>query len=255
MKVTLLGTGTSTGVPMIGCGCRICRSTDPRDKRLRVSVLIEHEERNILIDTSADFRQQMLSHAVTHLEAILYTHSHYDHIAGFDDIRAFQFLRRKAPTCYADEPTAAHIRRTFDYAFGAATQAGGGLPEVPLAIIDEQPFDLLGLRIIPVPLIHGMLSILGFRIGGFAYLTDCSEIPEASFPLLEGLDTLVLDGLRHKPHPTHFSISEAVHVAERIAPRITYLTHMNHDVLHKQTERELPESVRLAYDGLSFNLE
>lgn len=255
MKVTLLGTGTSTGVPMIGCGCRICRSTDPRDKRLRVSVLIEHEERNILIDTSADFRQQMLLHKVTHLEAILYTHSHNDHIAGFDDIRAFQFLMRKAPACYADGPTAAHIRRTFDYAFGAATQAGGGLPEVPLVVIDEQPFDLLGLRIIPVPLIHGMLSILGFRIGGFAYLTDCSEIPEASFPLLEGLDTLVLDGLRHKPHPTHFSISEAVLVAERIAPRITYLTHMNHDVLHKQTERELPESVRLGYDGLSFNLE
>jgi phosphoribosyl 1,2-cyclic phosphate phosphodiesterase len=255
MRVTLLGTGTSTGVPMIGCQCRVCRSRDPRDKRLRVSVLIEHEERNILIDTSADFRQQMLSHVVTHLEAVLYTHSHNDHIVGFDDIRAFQFLRRKAPTCYADAATAAHIRRTFDYAFGAATQTGGGLPQVPIELIDERPFDLFGLHVIPVPLIHGNLSILGFRIGGFAYLTDCSKIPEASFPLLDGLDTLILDGLRPKPHPTHFSIAEAVVQAERIAPRITYLTHMNHDVLHEETEQGLPASVRLGYDGLTFNIE
>ncbi|MDP4198188.1 MAG: MBL fold metallo-hydrolase [Bacteroidota bacterium] len=254
MKVTLLGTGTSTGVPMIGCDCRTCRSEDSRDKRLRVSVLIEHDGKNILIDTSADFRQQMLSHGVTHLEAILYTHNHYDHIAGFDDIRAFQFLRRKAPPCYADEVTTNHIRRTFDYAFGAATQLGGGLPEVRFTIIDEQPFDVFGLRVIPVPLIHGRMSILGFRIGGFAYLTDCSEIPEASFALLEGLDTLILDGLRPKPHPTHFSIEEAVLQAGRIAPRITYLTHMNHDVLHEAVERELPPHVKLGFDGLAFEV-
>lgn len=254
MKVTLLGTGTSTGVPMIGCQCRVCRSPDPRDKRLRVSALIEHDGNNVLIDTSADFRQQMLEHKVMHLEAVLYTHSHNDHIVGFDDIRAFQFLRRKAPTCYADQGTAARIRRTFDYAFGAATQQGGGLPQVPFEVIDERPFDVLGLRVIPVPLLHGQLPILGFRVGGFAYLTDCSKIPEASFALLEGLDTLILDGLRPKPHPTHFSIAEAVAHAERIAPRITYLTHMNHDVLHEQTERELPAQVRLAYDGLSFEV-
>ena len=254
MKVTLLGTGTSTGVPMIGCGCAVCRSTDPRDKRLRVSALIEHGNNNILIDTSADFRQQMLALRVTHLEAILYTHEHYDHVAGFDDLRAFQFLNRKAPECYAPEPVAERLRRTFDYAFGAAKQTGGGLPQVTITVIDEHPFTVRDLEIIPVPILHGTLPIFGFRIGNFAYLTDCSKIPEPSFDLLRGLDTLVLDGLRFKPHPTHFSISEAVTQTERIAPRITYLTHMNHDVMHETTERELPEYVRLGYDGLTFEI-
>ncbi len=240
---------------MIGCKCKTCRSNDPRDKRLRVSVLIEHRKSNIVIDTSADFRQQMLAHSVTHLEAILYTHQHYDHIAGFDDLRAFQFLKQKAPVCYASSAVAAHIRKTFDYAFGAAIQTGGGLPEVDIVEMNGRPFSLLDLTIIPIPLLHGTLPIFGFRIGSFAYLTDCSEIPEASFALLEGLDTLVLDGLRFKPHPTHFSISEAVAIAERIAPGITYLTHINHDVLHGKTERALPKNVRLGYDGLHFELD
>jgi phosphoribosyl 1,2-cyclic phosphate phosphodiesterase len=239
MRITLLGTGTSVGVPMIGCKCKTCRSKNPRDKRLRVSVLIEH-------------RQQMLTHGVTHLEAVLYTHEHYDHIAGFDDLRAFQFLKQKAPVCYATPSVAAHLRKTFDYAFGAALQTGGGLPEVDIVEMDHRPFSIHGLEIIPIPLLHGSLPILGFRIGTFAYLTDCSEIPEPSFALLENLDTLVLDGLRFKPHPTHFSISEAVAVAERIAPRITYLTHINHDVLHAKTERTLPKNVRLGHDGLVF---
>jgi phosphoribosyl 1,2-cyclic phosphate phosphodiesterase len=252
MKVTLLGTGTSTGVPMIGCPCAICHSTDWRDKRLRVSALVQRGEHNILIDTSADFRQQMLGLGITHLEAILYTHQHYDHIAGFDDLRAFQFLHRKSPVCYALQETYDHIRSTFDYAFGGAIQSGGGLPKAAFTVIDESPFDVLGLHIIPVPLLHGAMKILGFCIGPFAYLTDCSAIPETSYPLLVGLDTLVLDGLRFKTHPTHFSIAEAVQQAERIAPRITYLTHMNHDVMHGPTERELPPHVRLAYDGLTF---
>lgn len=255
MNVTLLGTGTSTGVPMIACGCAVCRSTDPRDKRLRVSALLQTGKDNILIDTSADFRQQMLTHKVTHLEAILYTHEHYDHISGFDDLRAFQFLNRKAPACYAPEPVAARLRTTFDYAFGAAKQAGGGLPQVKLTTIDEQPFTVCGLEVIPVPILHGTMPIFGFRIGNFAYLTDCSEIPDPSFALLHGLDTLILDGLRFKPHPTHFSISEAVIQAERIAPRITYLTHINHDVMHETAERNLPEHVRLGYDGLTFEIQ
>ncbi len=255
MKITLLGTGTSVGVPMIGCKCKTCRSTDPRDKRLRVSVLIEHRKQNIVIDTSADFRQQMLAHGVKHLEAVLYTHQHYDHIAGFDDLRAFQFLHQKAPVCYAAKPVASHLRKTFDYAFGAAIQTGGGLPEVNIIEIDDRPFNLLGLDIIPIPLLHGSLPILGFRIGSFAYLTDCSEIPEASYPLLEGLDTLVLDGLRFKPHPTHLTIEQATSIAKRIAPRVTYFTHINHDILHAKTERTLPATVRLGYDGLSFGID
>ncbi len=240
---------------MIACHCRICRSTDPRDKRLRVSALIENGKDNILIDTSADFRQQMLSQQVTHLEAILYTHKHYDHIAGFDDLRAFQFLNKKSPLCYATLETTDYIRKTFDYAFGAAIQSGGGLPKIPFRVIDEKPFKACGLEVIPIPLMHGLMPILGFRIGGFAYLTDCSAIPEASFPLLEGLDTLILDGLRFKPHSTHFTIEEAIANAERIAPRVTYLTHMNHDVLHEETELALPAHVRLGFDGLSFELE
>jgi len=255
MKVTLLGTGTSTGVPMIACSCAVCRSTDSRDKRLRVSALLQNGKDNILIDTSADFRQQMLAHEVRHLEAILYTHEHYDHIAGFDDLRAFQFLNRKAPACYAPEPVAERLRTTFDYAFGNAKQTGGGLPQVQITPIDDQRFTVCGLEIIPVPILHGIMPIFGFRIGNFAYLTDCSEIPEPSFALLKGLDTLILDGLRFKPHPTHFSISEAVIQAERIAPRITYLTHINHDVMHETTERDLPKDVRLGYDGLTFEIE
>jgi phosphoribosyl 1,2-cyclic phosphate phosphodiesterase len=255
MKITLLGTGTSVGVPMIGCNCATCRSTDPRDKRLRTSALIEHSGKNILIDTGADFRQQMLTANVRHLEAVLYTHQHYDHIAGFDDLRAFQFLKQKAPKCFATAEAANHIRHTFEYAFGNALQKGGGLPEVEITEIDERPFDLFGLRIIPVPIFHGQLPILGFRIGKFAYLTDCSEIPNASYALLEGLDTLILDGLRFKPHPTHFTIEEAIAQAKRIAPRITYLTHINHDVMHETTDGNLPANVRLAYDGLQFDLE
>ncbi|HWF43175.1 MAG TPA: MBL fold metallo-hydrolase [Candidatus Kapabacteria bacterium] len=254
MTITLLGTGTSTGVPMIGCPCATCHSSDPRDKRLRVSVLLQHGVRNILIDTSADFRQQMLAYDVTHLEAILYTHQHYDHIAGFDDLRAFQFLKKKSPACFASQETYDHIRKTFDYAFGGATQSGGGLPKANFTLIDNTPFDVEALHVIPIPLKHGNMNVLGFRIGAFAYLTDCSGIPAKSFDLLSGLDTLVLDGLRFKSHPTHFSIDEAVRIAERIAPRITYLTHMNHDVMHETTERDLPPHVRLAYDGLTFEL-
>jgi phosphoribosyl 1,2-cyclic phosphate phosphodiesterase len=255
MKVTLLGTGTSVGIPMIGCTCKVCRSNDPRDKRLRVSVLIEHGKKNILIDTSADFRQQMLAHDVRHLEAVLYTHEHYDHIAGFDDLRAFQFLKQKSPICFASPETARHIKHTFNYAFGAASQAGGGLPKVEIIEIDKQPFKLFGLLITPIQLFHGTLSIFGFRIGDFAYLTDCSAIPEASFPLLENLDTLVLDGLRPTPHPTHLSIPQAIELSKRIHPRITYLTHINHEVMHETIERTLPENVHLGFDALTFEID
>lgn len=239
---------------MVACPCRICHSSDPRDKRLRVSALIAHEGKNILIDTSADFRQQMLALNVTHLDAVLYTHKHYDHIAGFDDLRAFQFLKKKAPPCFANAETAKHIKLRFDYAFGAATQKGGGLPQVSITVIDHEPIDLLGLHIVPIPLEHGNMTILGFRIGAFAYLTDCSAIPSASYDLLAGLDTLILDGLRPKPHPTHFSIGESVAEAHRIGARITYLTHMNHDIMHEETEAALPPNVRLGFDGLTFEV-
>jgi phosphoribosyl 1,2-cyclic phosphate phosphodiesterase len=254
-KFTLLGTGTSTGVPMIACQCRVCRSDDPRDKRLRVSVLVETPVATLVIDTSADFRQQLLGARVKRLDAVLYTHHHYDHIAGFDDLRAFQFLMHHAPTCYALQETYDHIRSTFPYAFGAKVQSGGGLPKIPFEVIGLEPFRTAGLDIIPIPLRHGGLNILGFRIGQFAYLTDCNDIPEFAYDRLRGLEVLVLDGLRPRPHPTHFSIEEAIGQASRIGAKMTYLTHMNHDVLHAEVERDLPAAVRLGYDGLSFTFD
>jgi phosphoribosyl 1,2-cyclic phosphate phosphodiesterase len=255
MKITLLGTGTSTGVPMIACNCKTCRSEDPRDKRLRVSVLIETDDKIIVIDTSADFRQQMLAHKVKKLDAVLYTHYHYDHIAGFDDLRAFQFLRHKSPMCYALQETSDYIQQMFPYAFGKAIQAGGGLPKVPFTIIKDENFNVGGITISPIPVEHGLVKVLGYRIGSFAYLTDCNRIPDASLELLRGLDTLILDGLRYDPHPTHFSLDEAVAITKQLNPRITYLTHMNHDILHEEGDRKLPNNVRLGFDGLSFEFD
>jgi phosphoribosyl 1,2-cyclic phosphate phosphodiesterase len=239
---------------MIACSCKVCTSSDPRDKRQRVSALIESDSTTILIDTSADFRAQMLTHNVRKLDAILYTHYHYDHIAGFDDIRAFQFLKLPVPMCYANQETYDIIKRTFAYAFGDAIQSGGGLPHIPFEMISPMPFQIGDLLIEPVPVDHGAITTLGFRIGKFAYLTDCNHISAASKEKLRNLDTLILDGLRYNPHPTHFSIDEAVAIAKELKPRITYLTHMNHDVLHAECEARLPENIRLGFDGLNLEL-
>ncbi|MBS1904893.1 MAG: MBL fold metallo-hydrolase [Bacteroidetes bacterium] len=255
MRITLLGTGTSTGVPMIGCQCRICTSSDPRDKRLRVSALIETPETTILIDTTPDFRQQMLNRGIRKLDAILYTHRHFDHIAGFDDLRAFQFLRLGVPMCYANQDTYDGIRQTFPYAFDLVKNTGGGgVPQVPFTVIEQTPFAVGDLLIEPVRIDHGMMDILGFRIGGFAYLTDCKRIPVDSKEKLKSLDVMVLDGLRHTPHPTHLAIDESIAYAKELRPKMTYLTHMNHDVLHAETESRLPPNIRLAYDGLAIEL-
>ncbi len=256
VRITLLGTGTSTGVPMIGCKCRVCTSTDPRDKRLRVSVLIQTDTTTVLIDTGSDFRQQMLRHSVPKLDAILYTHEHFDHVGGFDDLRALQFLKLGVPMCYASERTFESIKRTFPYAFGLVKNTGGGgVPAIPFTVIDTTPFTVGDLLIEPVTLDHGMMDIFGFRIGRFAYCTDCKRIPIGSKEKLRNLDVLVLDGLRYSEHPTHLSIPEAVAAAKELAPKRTYLTHLNHDVLHAEAEANLPPSVRLAYDGLVFEFE
>lgn len=255
MKVTLLGTGTSTGVPMIGCQCRTCLSTDPKDKRLRVSALLQTDSTTVLIDTSADFRQQMLRNDVRQLDGIFYTHFHYDHISGFDDLRAFQFLYRKSPKCYANQETYDYIRQMFSYAFGAAKQSGGGLPQVEFTVVDEAPITVGDIVMQPLHLGHGALDILGYRTRNFAYLTDCNLIPEAALEQLKGLDVLVLDGLRYTKHPTHLTIDEAVETAERIGARMTYLTHMNHDVLHAEAEARLPANVRLGYDNLTLTID
>jgi len=253
MRITLLGTGTSTGVPMIACKCQTCTSPDPRDKRLRVSALIQTESTNIVIDTSADFRQQMLHASIRDLDAVLYTHHHTDHIAGFDDLRAFQFLRRRMPMCYALEETYRVIQRTFPYAFGLVENTGGGgVPNIPFTVITDKPFTVNDIEVIPIYIEHGSLTIAGYRIGNFAYLTDCNGIPRESREKLLGLDTLILDGLRWQDHPSHFSIGESLEMVKLLRPKMTYLTHMNHDVLHARDEAQLPANVRLAYDGLTF---
>lgn len=255
MRVTLLGTGTSTGIPMIGCSCRTCTSTDPRDKRLRVSALIETESTTILIDTSSDFRQQMLTAKVKKLDAILFTHHHTDHISGFDDLRAFHFLRIPVPMCYASEETYKAIQGMFPYAFGLVPNTGGALATtVPFTVIDSAPFTIGDVLIEPILLDHGLLDVFGFRIGKFAYLTDCKRIPVASREKLKCIEVLVIDGLRYSPHPTHMTIEEAVSASKELGAKTTYLTHMNHDILHEEAEQKLPSSVRLAYDGLELQV-
>lgn len=250
MTVTFLGTGTSHGVPMIGCRCAVCHSPDPRDRRTRPSVLVElPPAARVLIDTSTDLRAQALAHGLDHVDAVLYTHSHADHIFGFDEIRRFNVLSGRALPVYADRGTLADLRRTFAYAFAALDQVGGGIPQVD-AIEVAGPFQLRGVTIVPVPILHGRRMILGYRIGGFAYLTDCSAIPAASLPLLEALDVLVLSALRHRPHPTHFTVAQAVEMAQRLGARRTLLTHMCHDLGHAETSRQLPAGIELAHDGL-----
>ena len=238
---------------MIGCSCAVCRSTDPRDKRLRPSIFVDllaerGGVRSILVDTSTDLRQQALTHDITRVDAILFTHSHADHILGLDEVRRFNVLQKTAMPCYGDRQTLADLRTTFSYIF-SGPKVGGGIPQLSLTEIDG-PFQLGGAEIVPVPLMHGPRPILGFRIGAFAYLTDCSAIPDASWPLLAGVRTLVIDALRDRPHPTHFSVAEALDAVQRIAPERAYFTHIAHDLPHAATNARLPRGVELAYDGL-----
>lgn len=240
---------------MIGCTCDTCRSTDPRDKRLRPSIYIDVSGGpRLLVDTSIDLRQQALAHGVTRVDAILFTHSHVDHTLGLDEVRRFNILQRSAIPAYADAPTAADLRRTFHYVFDPPTEKGGGVPQIELRIIDG-PFDIAGVAVVPVPLEHGPRRILGFRFGTFAYLTDCNRIPDEAWPLLGDLDVLVLDALRHRKHPTHFSVAESLEVVARLRPRQTFFTHMCHDLPHAATNAALPAGVELAYDGLQIDVQ
>jgi phosphoribosyl 1,2-cyclic phosphate phosphodiesterase len=252
--VLVLGTGTSHGVPMIGCECATCTSTDPRDRRFRASILIEAPDGvSVLVDTTPDLRSQALLHHVRRVDAILYTHSHADHVMGLDDVRRYNVLQKSAIPCYGDERTLSDLRRIYSYIFDSKAPRGGGIPQVVLSRVVGE-FCLGVATFTPIPLMHGSRTILGYRVGSFAYLTDCSAIPDSSWPLLHGVKTVILDALRERPHPTHLSLAEALAIIERLAPERGYLTHMCHDLPHAATCARLPPGVELAYDGLTFEI-
>lgn len=235
---------------MIGCECAVCRSTDPRDSRLRPSIYLECDDGlRVLVDTTPDLRQQALRHNLKKVDAVLYTHSHADHILGLDEVRRYNHMSRAALPLYGDAATLADIRRIFSYVFEPNAAKGGGVPDLRLNTI-VGPFCLGRTEVQPLTVLHGGRPVLAFRIGGFAYLTDCNEIPEATMAELQGLDVLVLDALRRKRHPTHFSIDEAVGVAQRLEARQTLFTHCCHDLGHADTCESLPAGIALAYDGL-----
>ena len=249
MKVTFLGSGTSTGVPVVGCRCAVCTSDDPKDKRLRQSVKIEAAGKHFLIDTTPDLRTQLLRDPIPRLDFILFTHSHSDHLMGLDDIRPFNFRQHEPIHAFASAPTAKAIRRAFSYIW-EDTQVGGGKPQIDLHEVDRA-FRHEGIDIVPIPVQHGEWTIFGYRIGPFAYITDTNGIPDASLELLKGVDTLALDGLRpERKHPTHFIIGEAIEASRRVGARTTYLMHLTHDVEHARHDASLPQGVHLAYDGL-----
>lgn len=252
MRVTFLGTGTSTGVPVVGCRCRICTSGDPKNQRLRQSVKIEANDRVFLIDTTPDLRFQLLRDPIPRLDFILFTHSHADHVMGLDDVRPFNFFQRRTLVAYANPLTAKAIRRAFSYIWDPNTQLGGGKPQIELREV-EGAFEHEGIRIVPIPVRHGDWTILGYRIGPFAYITDTNGIPASSMRLLEGVEVLALDGLRlGPPHPTHFVIDEAIEAARPLGAKTTYLIHLTHDIDHETVDAQLPAGFRLAWDGLTL---
>ncbi len=254
IHITVLGSGTSSGVPTIGCSCQVCRSPDPRDRRLRPSILVRYGDRTVLIDTTPDFREQALRAHIQRIDAILYTHSHADHILGLDDVRPFNYIQRSSIPLYGMEETLEAIQRVFRYAFDEAPKESS-VPKLNIHSLNGEPFDLFGLRFTPIPVMHGKSPILGFRFGNAAYLTDHSEIPEESKAKLRGLDVLFLDALRHRPHPTHSTVEKSIATARELKPRRTYFTHICHDLPHQATEASLPSGVHLAYDGLEIDVE
>lgn len=250
--VTFLGTGTSTGVPVPTCTCTVCTSEDERDVRLRPSVRLQWDDVSVLIDTSTDLRQQALRYDIDRIDAVLYTHAHADHVLGLDELRLYNWRQKSAIPAYGSTRTLDAVRRTFWYVFddepGESTR-----PAIDLRPVDS-PFDLFGRRVTPIRLNHGRLPILGWRIGGFAYLTDVSTIPDQSYSLLESLDLLVLSALRERPHPTHLDLEGALELTSRIGARNTVFTHMSHEIHHADVSRRLPSGVALSYDGMEIDL-
>ncbi len=274
IEVIVLGSGTSHGVPMIGCHCDVCSSDDPHDKRMRPSIFVRcgagfqcgtgfqpvvspagsrcHRGTGILVDTTPELRLQCVTNGIDMIDVVLFTHHHADHVVGLDDLRRFNWLKRALIVCRGSAHTLERVRRMFPYAFAADDDYPSAKPELSMAPIDESPFTVAGTTVTPIPLMHGRLPVFGYRFGRFAYCTDCNFIPDESLERLQDLDVLILDALRRRPHPTHFNLEQAVAMAERIGARQTYFTHIAHELKHADINAELPDDMKLAHDGLRF---
>jgi len=253
MKITFLGTGTSQGIPIIGCMCNVCQSKDLKDNRLRSSIWVEADDQSIVIDTGPDFRQQMLRVDIKRLDAVVFTHSHKDHINGFDDIRAFNYIQKGPIDVYLEEDVMTAIRRDYFYMFEEFKYPG--IPEAEFHIIQNKPFKIGDLEMEPIRVYHYKMPVLGFRIKNFTYITDANKISEEEIEKMKGTEVLVLNALRHEKHISHFSLEEALEMVKRINPKKAYLTHISHQLgIHKQVNEGLPPNVELAWDGLELNL-
>ncbi|GAA0881204.1 MBL fold metallo-hydrolase [Algoriphagus jejuensis] len=253
MKVNFLGTGTSQGVPVIGCECPVCKSLDFRDKRFRTSIHVEAEGVSLVVDTGPDFRMQMLRSGIRRLDAILFTHEHKDHTGGLDDIRPFNFSQQKDMPIFGSKNVLKQIRREYAYVFSPKKYPG--VPQIEQIEIDENPFCVNGLAVTPIPVLHYKLPVFGFRFGNFSYITDAKQIPERSMKLLEGTEILVLNALQIDPHISHFTLNEAIEMAKKIGAQQTYFTHISHRLgLHDSISKQIPDGVALAYDGLELTL-
>ena len=253
MKVTFLGTGTSVGVPRIGCNCSVCRSIEKKNKRYRSSIHLAEGNSSILVDTGPDLRSQALTFGISQVDAVLFTHEHVDHLYGLDDVRCYCFNQNNTPLpCYGDPRTLSRIEKVFDYAFN--NKAPSSTPNLELIEI-KGPFKVCGIEVIPIEVLHGKLPVLAFRIGDFAYVTDANYINGSNLKKLEGVETLVIGALRHKPHPTHFNVEQALEIIEHLKPQKSYLTHIAHEIDHYPTNASLPKGVELAFDGLTFKTD
>lgn len=254
MELTLLGTGTSTGIPLLGCHCDACSSTNPKNRRTRPSAVLKVGGQTLLFDTATDLREQALRNTLHHIDAILYTHAHADHVNGLDDVRAFNTLQNMAIPIYANRDTLRRIESFFTHIFDGRKPTGGGKTNVTPHVIDTDPFKIADVTITPIPLEHGDTPVTGYRIGNFAYLTDCKRIPEASMLKLAGVTHIVLDCIRYQPHPTHLNLEEALAIVQQLHPLQTYFTHITHDFEHDRVSQELPPGVMLGYDGMRVTI-